>query len=147
MTTVQERVRPLLDSSSRGRRLLRPAGVAAAAVAAVGVVAAVDPNEAGHYPTCPWLFVTGTWCPGCGTLRAVHALAHGDLEVALARNPLTVLTAAGLAVWFVLWTRRMWTGAQRTGMAPAWLLYGLFGVIMAFWVARNVPGWTWLSPA
>jgi hypothetical protein len=31
--------------------------------------------------------------------------------------------------------------------APAWMLYGMFWVIMAFWVARNIPGWTWLSPA
>ena len=33
----------------------------------------------------------------------------------------------------------------RTTMAPAWVLYGILGVILA-WVARNVPGWTWLSP-
>jgi hypothetical protein len=32
-------------------------------------------------------------------------------------------------------------------MAPAWLLYALFWAVLAFWVARNVPGWTWLSPA
>jgi hypothetical protein len=31
--------------------------------------------------------------------------------------------------------------------APAWVLYGLFWLIMAFWVARNIPGLTWLSPA
>ena len=36
-----------------------PLGVAALAAAAVGVVAAVDPNEAGHYPTCPFLSLTG----------------------------------------------------------------------------------------
>jgi hypothetical protein len=27
------------------------------------------------------------------------------------------------------------------------VLYGLLGVILAFWALRNVPGWTWLSPA
>lgn len=147
MTSVQERVRPLLDPSSRGRRLLRPAAVALTAAAAVGVVAAVDPNEPGHYPTCPWLYLTGTFCPGCGSLRAVHALAHGDVGAALARNPFAVLAFAGLALWFGVWTTRMWTGRTRTRMAPAWLLYALFVGIVAFWVLRNVPGWTWLSPA
>ncbi|PKW26624.1 DUF2752 domain-containing protein [Phycicoccus duodecadis] len=147
MTSVQERVRPLLDTSSRGRRLLRPLAVAAAAAGVLAVVATVDPNESGHYPTCPWLYVTGTWCPGCGTLRALHALTHGDVPTALARNPFTVVASAGLAVWFVVWTHRMWTGAQRTRMAPAWLLYGLFWAVLAFWVARNIPGWTWLSPS
>ena len=31
-------------------------------------------------------------------------------------------------------------------MAPAWVLYGILGVVLTYWVARNVPGWTWLSP-
>lgn len=147
MTSVQERVRPLLDTSSRGRRLLRPAGVALATAAVVGVVAAVDPNEPGHYPTCPWLALTDTYCPGCGSLRAVHALAHGDVGTAMARNPLAVLTFAWLAVWFAVWTTRMWTGRQRTRMAPAWVLHSILGVVVGYWVLRNVPGWTWLSPA
>ncbi|HEX8006255.1 MAG TPA: DUF2752 domain-containing protein, partial [Trebonia sp.] len=68
------------------RRSLAPAGVAAITVAATGYVAAVDPNAAGHYPLCPFLAVSGFYCPGCGTLRAVHALAHGDPLAALGLN-------------------------------------------------------------
>ena len=49
-------------------------------------------------------------------------------------------------MWFVVWARRTITGRVRTTMAPAWVLYGILGVILAYWVARNVPGWTWLSP-
>ncbi len=140
-------LRPLLDDSSRGRRMLRPLAVAGTATTVVTVLATVDPNRAGHYPTCPWLMISGTWCPGCGTLRALHDLAHLDLAGALARNPLTVVASAGLLVWFVVWSRRMWTGRQRTTMAPPWMLYGLLWVVLGFWVLRNVPGWTWLSPA
>lgn len=140
-------LRPLLDTSSRGHRMLRPAGVAAAAGAALTVLAVVDPNEPGHYPTCPWLMLTGTWCPGCGTLRALHDLTRADLGGALDRNPVTVVAAAGLLVWFVAWTRRSWTGRRPTTMAPAGPVYALFWGVLAFWVLRNVPGWTWLSPA
>ncbi len=127
--------------------MLRPLGVAAAACAVVTTVGVLDPNQPGHYPTCPWLFLTGTWCPGCGTLRALHDLGHGDVVGALDRNPLTVVATAGLLVWFGVWVRRLWLGRQRTSMAPAWLIYSLFWLIVVFWVARNVPGWTWLSPA
>ena len=42
----------------------------------------VDPNQPGHYPTDPFLAITGLYCPGCGTLRALHALARGDLLTA-----------------------------------------------------------------
>lgn len=139
---------PLTDPSvGRGRRLLWPAaaGVAAAGYALVAHV--VDPYQAGNYPTCPWLLLTGTFCPGCGTLRATHALTEGNLLEALQRNPLTVAAVVLMAMGFARWTRRQWKGEQRMTAAPAWLLYGLFWLIMAFWVARNIPGWTWLSPA
>jgi hypothetical protein len=129
------------------RAVLRPLGVAVAALAATGYVAVVDPNVAGHYPTCPFLAITGWYCPGCGALRAVHALAHGDLSTALARNPFAVVAAGYLAVAWALWLRRTATGRPRRWLAPPWVLYSVLGAILMFWVLRNVPGWTWLSPA
>src|SRR5665811_2423624 len=89
-----------------GRRaVLLPLGVAAATLVCTGYVAAVDPNVAGHYPTCPFLAITGLYCPGCGALRAVHALAHGDLVTALARNPFAVVALGYVVVaWAVSYT-------------------------------------------
>jgi hypothetical protein len=122
--------------------------VAAAAAVAVGVLASVDPNEPGHYPSCPLLATTGLWCPGCGSLRAVHALAGGDLVTAFQRNPFTVL-----AVPFLVWAWLRWTGASlgwmppRRSVAPAWAVWMLLVAVLGFWVLRNVPGLTLLSPA
>jgi len=147
MTARLDRVRPPLGSPGGGRRALGPIAVAAAAAGVVTAVGLLDPNVAGHYPTCPWLALTGTYCPGCGSLRAIHALAHGDPATAMARNPLAVLAIGWLVVWFLVWVRRTVTGRVRTTMAPAWVLYGILGVVLAYWVLRNVPGWTWLSPA
>ena len=127
--------------------MLFPSLVAAGCAVAGGVVFAVDPETPGHYPTCPFLALTGWYCPGCGTTRALHALLHGDAGLALQRNPLTVAALVVLAAAFALWSRRLWRGAPRTWVAPPWVLYGLLVVILAFWVLRNVPGWTWLSPA
>jgi len=110
-------------------------------------VASVDPNAAGHYPTCPFLAITGWYCPGCGALRAVHALAHGDLVTALARNPFTVVAVGYLVVTWLLWFRRSAKGRPLRWLAPPWVLYGVLSAILAFWVLRNIPGWTWLSPA
>jgi hypothetical protein len=47
-----------------------PAAVAAGALAAAALVHVVDPNDSGNYPTCPFLALTGRFCPGCGSLRA-----------------------------------------------------------------------------
>jgi len=77
------------------RRVLPPLAVGTVALIGAGYVTAVDPNAAGHYPACPFLAVTGWYCPGCGALRAVHALGQGDVMTALARNPFAV-AALGL---------------------------------------------------
>jgi len=129
------------------RAVLLPLGVAASAMIGVAYVANVDPSVSGHYPTCPFLAVTGWYCPGCGTLRAVHALAHFDVMTAWARNPLAVVGAGYLLVTWVLWLERTVTGRRPSWLAPTWVTYAVPGAILIFWVLRNVPGWTWLSPA
>jgi hypothetical protein len=140
--------RTALAGLAGGRRaVLLPLGVAATALVGAGYVAGVDPNVAGHYPTCPFLAVTGWYCPGCGGLRAVHALAEGDVMTALARNPFAVVVLGYLAVTWALWLQRTISGRPRRWLAPPWVLYGVLAAILAFWVLRNLPGWTWLSPA
>jgi hypothetical protein len=132
--------------TGRGRDLRAPLGVAALAAAAVGVVALVEPNQPGHYPTCPFLALTGLQCPGCGSLRAVHAMAHGDVSVALGLNVLTVLAAVALVVIWLRWVRRSWTGRPRTGVAPPAMLWALAVVVVVFTVVRNLPFGAFLAP-
>ncbi len=123
-----------------------PAAVLGLTGAVVAYLGAVDPNAPGNYPTCPFLFITGLSCPGCGSLRALHALAHGDLATAMSRNPLTLAGIAILAFLWVAWLRRSVTGAPRRWAAPPWLLRTFLGLVVAFWVLRNLPGFGWLAP-
>src|SRR5689334_3156810 len=51
----------------------------------------LDPASGGIFPPCPLHYLTGLYCPGCGSLRAMHALLHGDFLQAWAMNPLTVI--------------------------------------------------------
>lgn len=43
------------------------------------------------YPKCPFYYLTGYYCPGCGSSRAIHQLLHGNILGALDLNPLMVL--------------------------------------------------------
>ncbi len=131
--TVQQRV------VDRFHPLAGPIAVAAAAVFAAAYVYQVDPNTPGHYPTCPSLWLTGWYCPGCGSLRASHDLTHLDLAGAWGMNPALVLVAP----WLV-WRWFAWLAAVRgrpiaRRPAPAWALYGLSALVVAYWVARNIP--------
>ena len=56
-----------------------------------------------HLPVhCPFKFVTGLPCPGCGGTRAVMALLHGQILEAIYLNPLSVLLVV-LAIIAPLW--------------------------------------------
>lgn len=128
--------------------VVRFAATTTAAVVAAGVLATVDPNEQGHYPTCPFLAITGHYCPGCGTLRACHALLHGDPVTALERNPILLVALPLILAGWVMWGLRVagrttWT----TVLIPSGWLWATLWAILAYWALRNVPGWTWLSPA
>jgi Protein of unknown function (DUF2752) len=131
----------------RARRLVRPGLVAAAVVAGTAYVAAVDPNQPGHYPLCPTYALAGIYCPGCGMLRATHDLAHLDVAGAFARNPLALPMYLGLALLFARWVVARWRGERLRWDPPGWLPAALAVAFVAYTVARNLPGWTWLSPA
>jgi hypothetical protein len=66
---------------------------------------------------------------------------------ALDRNPFTVVAVGYLVVTWFLWFRRSALGRPLRWLAPPWVLYGVLGAILTFWALRNLPGWTWLSPA
>ena len=127
-------------------RLTGPVGSVAAAAAAVAVIAVVDPNQPGRYPTCPFFAMTGHWCPGCGTLRALHALTEGDLAAAAGLNVLVVAGLPVLALIWLLWLRRSWTGAPRTWAAPPALIWALAAGLLLFGLVRNLPFGAVLAP-
>ena len=113
----------------------------ALAAATLGMLSVLDPRAPGNYPPCPFLFFTGCYCPGCGTLRALQRLLHGDVPGALGYNPMTTLGIPALAVVGIRdaaralgWQR--WLPARPLSHRAAW---GLLAAILAFWVARNIP--------
>ncbi len=131
----------------RLRSVLAPLGVAAVTGAAFAYVGAVDPNRPGHYPTCPFFFATGLYCPGCGTLRAMHAIGNADVVSALGLNPLAVASIPFLLFWWGRWMIRSWQGRPpRTTLAHPAYLWGFLALVIVFWVVRNMPFGRFLAP-
>ena len=123
------------------RRLLGPVLVAAAAGAVCTAVELCDPTTPGGVlPVCPTKLLLGIDCPGCGTLRMLYALLHGDLSAALRFNALT-LTALALAVpLYAAWAygrvrgRRILRWHHHRWSAPVAIV-----AISAWFVVRNLP--------
>lgn len=132
----------LEDGRPRGRRMLAPLATLAATIAGLAYLAAVDPNQPGHYPLCPTQALFGVDCPGCGVMRGTHDLITGDVRGALDHNILLVVLVPIAAVLWVRWALRAWRG--RTAAVS----YGQFRrrnqllvvslvLVLAFGVVRN----------
>ena len=108
--------------------------------AGVAVLYTFDPRNPGTYPICPFLGLTGFHCPGCGTLRALHQLLHGNVVAALGYNPLTFLSLPFIAYSFTDGAMRAFRIKNlRRVFIPHQYIWALFMAVVAFWLLRNVP--------
>lgn len=102
----------------------------------------------GSFPPCIFLRITGWYCPGCGTVRAVRALLRGQVLTAFRWNPLLfflgIPALAALAHWYL---RRVFPGlGLRPVQIPRALLAGVVAAVLGYWVLRNLPGFAFLAP-
>lgn len=124
------------------------AGLTAGLVLA-GVYFRLDPAQY-PFPRCPVQWLTGLYCPGCGTQRALHALLHGRIGQAAGFNLLAALFAPVVVVGAVEIGREWLTGrVRRTSLLyRPWFGRLTVGLTVLFTVLRNLPGplGTWLAP-
>jgi Protein of unknown function (DUF2752) len=94
----------------------------------------------GRYPTCPFLELTGWYCPGCGSLRALHALATGDPAGVVAHNALLPAGLVALGWAWLAWAgRRSGRWWMRPLQATRAVCVGIVAVLVGFAVLRNLP--------
>lgn len=118
-----------------------------AGLGAGAIVYFFDPATHALYPTCEFHKLTGLNCPGCGATRSLYALLHGNLPTALRDNALFVLTLAAVL------TRGSWFAALKIRHRPVdeliphqWV-WPFIIIVLVFTVLRNLPAFSFLSPA
>ena len=144
---------PPLDA--RRRTLVRGGILLLAAIggsAGVYLLATVRPTDDSWYPKCHFHQLTGMHCPGCGVTRALHALFNGQFEQAIAYNLVALVLLPYLllrlvqGLWLWLWDiRPKYRRPGRFARVMPWVFAGL---LLSFWVLRNVPVYpfTMLAP-
>ena|SRR5271166_2829815 len=111
-----------------------------ACAVAVVLLCVFDPATSGIFPPCPVHYLTGWYCPGCGSLRAIHALLHGDVRLAWSMNPLTIVLLPFLSYGLISEAMFALRGQRLPQMMlPAQSIHALWVVIVLFGVVRNLP--------
>jgi uncharacterized protein DUF2752 len=99
-----------------------------------------NPATSGLFPPCPFLWLTGFYCPGCGSLRALHQLLHGNLRAAFAFNPFALLSFPFLAYAGASRARFLLRGrALARVFIPGWAIWTLAAAVILFGILRNLP--------
>lgn len=134
------------DVRPRRVRLRGPVATVAGLAAATVALRLRDPHEAWSWGVCP-LALLGIHCPGCGGLRAVNDLTHGDLAAAASSNLLLVVAIPFVVLALARWGVDAWHGRQRgrAALPSGPVLYVGIAAMALFTVARNLPG-SWLAP-
>ena len=141
------RIPPRLDEVRRNRPRLVVLS-AGGAILGTLLLFLFDPSRYGFYPVCNFYRTTGLLCPGCGSLRAMHHLLHGEIAEAMHFNALLVLC---LPLFGIYALRQAWE--KHRGNNPAWRiprawLWCGFVILVLFGVLRNLPfaQAAWLAP-
>ena len=94
-----------------------------------GVLVFFDPHTSKVFPPCPFRIVTGFYCPGCGSTRALYLLLHGHIIEALTRNPLMVISIPILVAMLL----------KPSITSPKWVPWAAFWILILYGIARNLP--------
>ena len=134
---------------TRFRRVLYLVALALAPIACVVLYLFNPAADGDPYPNCPFLWLTGYYCPGCGSLRAYHQLLRGNVDGAIGLNPVTVLALPAmiyaLASAWLMGFRGAGLPQPKWTAGAAWSA-GAFLVVFA--VVRNLPldALEWMRP-
>jgi hypothetical protein len=98
-----------------------------------------DPSRGRFFPACPIHALTGLYCPGCGTTRALHQLSHGNIRAALRLNPLALLLLPILAYSFISFTLEVFKGKALPGLFGSGRpMILLIGTVVSYTILRNL---------
>ena len=97
---------------------------------------------------CVFYELTGLYCPGCGSGRAVCALLHGRLREAVGYNVLLfILGPPAVVILLREYARLVFPGLKlRPVSLPQPVILACTAAVLLFWLLRNLPGFSALAP-
>ena len=120
--------------------------------AGIYIVYNFNPASSKIYPPCLFHLLTGLYCPGCGTARAMYALVHGRFIDALRNNIFAVFSLPFIIYSYIIhYFRELFPNNKifrKDIFIKPVLIKILVIFIILFWILRNIPviPFTYLAP-
>jgi len=100
----------------------------------------LDPDQQELFPKCAFHSLTGAYCPGCGSQRALHSLLHLDFAGVVSYNFLFLPAALLILYHYSHPFLSRWFGWELPNLFylkyTPWVI---FVVVILFWILRNLP--------
>lgn len=100
----------------------------------------LDPNKHDIFPQCLFHSLTGGYCPGCGSQRALHNLLHLNFAGVVGNNFLFLPAALLILYHYTHPVLNRVFSIKLPNLfykkATPWII---FGVVILFWILRNLP--------
>jgi hypothetical protein len=100
-----------------------------------------DARQFTFFPKCPFYVLTGLYCPGCGSQRAISSLLHGEILPAIHFNLLLVTCLPLLFYSAVISVANYFNKRQIIKLifySPLFVKTFLV-VVVCFAIVRNIP--------
>ncbi|MEZ5103759.1 MAG: DUF2752 domain-containing protein [Draconibacterium sp.] len=100
----------------------------------------LDPAKHSIFPRCFFNSLTGYYCPGCGSQRAIHSLLHLDFAGVISYNFLFI---PAFLLIFYHYLRPLANQLFNWKLPNVLYLkqtpWIIFGIVIIFWILRNIP--------
>lgn len=108
-----------------------------------------NPEKHIFFPRCPMFALTGYYCPGCGSQRAIHSFLHLQFADVVKYNAL-IFPATLLILYHYIhpFLNRKFNLSLPNILYMRYTPWVIFGIVVVFWIARNinVAPFTMLAP-
>lgn len=99
----------------------------------------LNPAEYTYHPPCYLYLITGKLCPGCGGMRGMHLLLHGNIIDALKYNlllPIAILLGLYylLSQFSILFFNKPFPDLISLKI----VFYPILFIALLYWVLRNI---------
>lgn len=91
-------------------------------------------------PECVLYKNLGLYCAGCGTIRLINNLMHGDVLIAISNNALIFLLIICILIYIIVLNISVFTGYKLYGFFHnRFFLILVAAITIVFMVVRNIP--------